>query len=1730
MKLVCLFAATLSLFATLAGAQVTSETRAMWVSRFEWPSSNRTTAQNNINNIMATAKANRFNTVLFQVRGQMDVHYPSPYEPWSNTYGWSNPGWDPLAYAIQKAHENGLEFHAYINTHTMAQPIPPAQTTPQHMYNLHGPNVPLAQSWLIRDSNGQTLTSDNYHWVSPGIPEASWWTRRAILHVVQNYDVDGIHFDRIRTPGSQFSRDPISMARMAGDGNPDGLAFNDFMRSQITRDLRNIYGEVMLYKPHVKMSAAPFGIVFRDPTTHYQGSGTQSYHVWHQDSWTWMQSHVLDFMVPQIYWQVGSSHPFELLLKDWLERSGDRLVVAGSTTNGGTKSVSALLAEHAETRSQGAAGHCIFSWSSLSNYLTSFRTQRYTSDVPVSPMPWKTAPTTGYIVGRVKDMQGNPVLDAKVNLAGDSYNYLSAYDGFFAILDVPPGTTHAISAIKPSAGRAQVANITVTPGGVTEVELIMSQSAGYISLDRGIYKDGDTIRITLTDSDLAGSSIVPVIIDSTIESSGETVNLAEQSPGVFSGSIVLAEGAVVEDDGILQASYGNVLTVYYRDANNGFGSAVDLTDTAIADFRPPTIHNVSVSNITSFAALVYFQSSSLSSAAVEYGPACGVFTDRKTNETSATTHQVQLTGLVPGSTYYFRVLATETAGNVGVGDNNGQCYTFTTPVFTQPDFFTELFSASDNDMDFSSVTFRPNGSINHYAVCREPASAFGVTTQTALTRFLSDDSFATITLPPGKTVSLYGTQYNAFHIGSNGYITFGSGDFDYVESTSEHFSLPRISMHFDDLDPSGRPIYYEILSDKVVVTYNTPQFSNADSNQFQLEMFFDGTIRITYLRMDASDGLVGLSPGGGTPVGFVESNFSNYSPCDPPDAPLNLDASTVSQTEIQLSWIDAALGETTYTVERRTESTGFGPIAHLAPNTSSYVDADLAADTVYFYRVSASNVWGSAPSNEDSARTLPYPPQGPTQLNATAVSAYQINITWSDESDNETTFVLERRLSAGGTFAPLATLAANIESHNDLTAQPDTQYDYRVIAQNAGGSSGYSNEDSARTLPLPPQTPLQLTATPITPYRVDLLWSDESNNETAFILERKVAGGSVFAPIATLPPNAEFHTDNTAQPATSYVYRVYATNTGGSSSYSNEATAQTLPLPPQPPTQLTAVAVTPYRVDLTWSDESNNETGFVLERRVAGGGAFVPIATPPANAESYSDLTAQPAAEYIYRILAQNTGGASPYSNEASAQTLPLPPQAPTNLAAVAISQWQADLTWNDESHNETTFILERAAAGGSWLFLAALPADSESYSDTTTVPETEYQYRVYAQNAGGSSGYSNTAMATTPPPAGTLLLQLQNPNPARGGGKFGYAVAGLGSSYAVSAPFDDTGARDSGVVYFYEQAGALLKTVSNPEPALGDAFGFALAAGDGLLAVGVPFDDAGRARNAGSVFLFDSAGTLIRKIANPAPAAEDRFGWSVCIRSGKLFVGAPGEDAAASNSGAIYIFDLATGVLLEMKTNPSAGLGDQFGFSVAADNGLVCVGAALGDTGGTNAGAAYIFDFDTLELLKTVNGGAAQDWLGFAVAVDTDGNVCTGAPVSNSPAPATVQFQRERATGASAIGGVVVFVGEASNTQVLNPTPAARDGFGFATAAYDLGFATSAIGDDGKASDCGVVYMWNADGTSRGRLEHPAPAQQDYFGWSVGSNVDQVIVGCPNKDASRRVRDTGAVYVFQGL
>jgi uncharacterized repeat protein (TIGR03803 family) len=240
------------------------------------------------------------------------------------------------------------------------------------------------------------------------------------------------------------------------------------------------------------------------------------------------------------------------------------------------------------------------------------------------------------------------------------------------------------------------------------------------------------------------------------------------------------------------------------------------------------------------------------------------------NGITCTTNSVQLSD--SGSTFSCLV------SNV-FGMATSQVATLTV---TTKDYFTELFDPSSNhvnDLSYKMLTFTPDGSTNFYNANCDSTNAFPSTTN-GIALSLGDDDSVAVNLVSGAQVWLYGVSYTTLHVGSNGYITFGSGDTQLAESFVSHFSRPRISALFDDLNPhSSGTVTWTQLVDRAVVTFqNVPEFGTSDQNSFQYELFFNGVVRLTFLGIAAKDGLAGLSRGMGVPSDLVESDLTSYGP------------------------------------------------------------------------------------------------------------------------------------------------------------------------------------------------------------------------------------------------------------------------------------------------------------------------------------------------------------------------------------------------------------------------------------------------------------------------------------------------------------------------------------------------------------------------------------------------------------------------------------------------------------------------------------------------------------------------------------------------------------------------------------------------------------------------------------------------------------------------------------
>ncbi|GAA1866232.1 family 10 glycosylhydrolase [Asanoa iriomotensis] len=244
------------------------------------------------------------NAVFVHVRPSGDAFWPSAYAPWSE---WltgvrgKDPGWDPLAWMVAETHARNLEFHAWFNPYRGSQPATSggagadfAKLAPDHPLRKH-------PEWAVAFPEGE---ANSRFYFDPGVPEARRHVEDAILDAVNRYDIDGVHFDDFFYPypeGYEFN-DDRSYARYGG-----GMSRGDWRRSNVDTFVREIGERIRAAKPWVRFGLSPFGI-WRNKASDPAGSptkGLESYEAIYADTRKWVRQKWLDYIVPQLYWNIG---------------------------------------------------------------------------------------------------------------------------------------------------------------------------------------------------------------------------------------------------------------------------------------------------------------------------------------------------------------------------------------------------------------------------------------------------------------------------------------------------------------------------------------------------------------------------------------------------------------------------------------------------------------------------------------------------------------------------------------------------------------------------------------------------------------------------------------------------------------------------------------------------------------------------------------------------------------------------------------------------------------------------------------------------------------------------------------------------------------------------------------------------------------------------------------------------------------------------------------------------------------------------------------------------------------------------------------------------------------------------------------------------------------------------------------------------------------------------------
>ncbi|OGP95125.1 MAG: hypothetical protein A2Z19_03955 [Deltaproteobacteria bacterium RBG_16_54_18] len=343
----CCLSALLLLFIVTGGCIMQKaalrEGRGMWVVRFQLNSPPA------LDQVVDDARQEKFNLLFVQVNGRSDAYYRSPFVPRAESLAEQPDSFDPLDYVLQRGHDAGLQIHAWLNA-LYAWPYPPPYPlSPQHVVNSH-------PEWLIWDDEGRTLSqytqnervreSSEGLYLDPANPLVRDYILRVCREIVQEYDVDGIHLDFIRYPGSRWGYNQIPVETFIQRWGVDPRLLSVWVRNPtpekfiegklplhlrwqyyyyslwaeqksgyITALVKDIRREVKSIRRGVIISAA----VFPDPQVAYYLKGQD----WH----TWMEQGYLDLLVPMTYH--GDPHRVMAEMAEAKKRAQGRLVYAG---------------------------------------------------------------------------------------------------------------------------------------------------------------------------------------------------------------------------------------------------------------------------------------------------------------------------------------------------------------------------------------------------------------------------------------------------------------------------------------------------------------------------------------------------------------------------------------------------------------------------------------------------------------------------------------------------------------------------------------------------------------------------------------------------------------------------------------------------------------------------------------------------------------------------------------------------------------------------------------------------------------------------------------------------------------------------------------------------------------------------------------------------------------------------------------------------------------------------------------------------------------------------------------------------------------------------------------------------------------------------------------------------------------------------------------------------------
>ena len=289
------------------------------VANIDWPSAeavgNSLRQQQEMLFLLDSLQSLGVNAIIFQVRPTADALYYSELEPVSlwltgktGSWGTQMP-YDPLAFVLREAHARDMEVHVWINPYRLTLKDYP---------------LPEATAHILKACAFQY---NNQWYLDPGKEDTQAWICMVVSDIVSRYDIDAIHMD------DYFYPYPVKghsiPDRATYEANPRGFSnINDWRRDNVNTIIRELHTVIHSLKPEVQFGISPFGVYRNDSTLGIQ-AGMTNYDDLYADIVLWMKEGWIDYVVPQLYWEIGRKGvDYATLARWWADNShGCRLYI-----------------------------------------------------------------------------------------------------------------------------------------------------------------------------------------------------------------------------------------------------------------------------------------------------------------------------------------------------------------------------------------------------------------------------------------------------------------------------------------------------------------------------------------------------------------------------------------------------------------------------------------------------------------------------------------------------------------------------------------------------------------------------------------------------------------------------------------------------------------------------------------------------------------------------------------------------------------------------------------------------------------------------------------------------------------------------------------------------------------------------------------------------------------------------------------------------------------------------------------------------------------------------------------------------------------------------------------------------------------------------------------------------------------------------------------------------------